>query len=254
MDKETLFASVYRTSFEWACLGGEVRETPWGKAVYNSAQPDYHEANGAWYFDPGSDFDAAIKGLKRYHVAVGNRCYNWTPVEDTVAVKIGFRDRGYVSQPATALVRRLNRRSSIPEQFTALPAGDHKDRLAKVFELNGQRWRGEASLNRAMWVLEHSTYEGFVCLWGGEIVARVGLLKTAGKMARLKSVFVGGDTRNRGLGQVVIDHIANRAIELGYSWLASEVDEDNAASQRCHQKAGFRPVGKINCYRIATYD
>lgn len=137
---------------------------------------------------------------------------------------------------------------SIPRQFTAVPASENKDKLAAVYKLEGQRWHGEAAWSRALSVLEHEAYKGFVCLWGSEIIGRAGLLKTDGSMAHLKSLFVGDNTRGRGLGRLMISFIANYAIDLGYSWLASEVDVDNVASQRCHANAGFRPVGIIHSY------
>jgi L-amino acid N-acyltransferase YncA len=57
------------------------------------------------------------------------------------------------------------------------------------------------------------------------------------------SIYIAEQNRGRGVGQVLLNHLATESEKAGYWMLQSGIMEDNTASRILHEKCGFRTVG-----------
>ncbi len=60
-------------------------------------------------------------------------------------------------------------------------------------------------------------------------------------VAEIRDIVVAPDYRCRGIGLMMLDHIEKLAKERGTTLLRSETGIENAASQKLHEKFGFKP-------------
>ena len=125
----------------------------------------------------------------------------------------------------------------------------NKKSLSQVYSLSGQRSTSTVTRNKALSLLGIANYESYVCYWDGELAGRAGLLRVPGKVARLKSIFIGATFSCQGIASSLIRVIATKARELGYRYIASEVDPSNEASLECHRRVGFTTAGLVHAYR-----
>lgn len=240
---------VYRTSYEWAKLGGTTIEFPFGQMVYNLDQPDYKENNCFWYFDPASETDDIFGSIQSRYQKLGISCYSWIPSIHTNVARSFCLAHSLTDEPSVALMLTLKHNSFLTQSNINMEnAASNPVALKSIYSLNGQRWSGNASQKKALSLLSLEKYESYICYWEGKLVGRVGLLKCEGNTARLKSIFIGQEFRRKGIATGMINFVANRAADLGYEKLASEVEATNEASLTCHIKAGFLQVGTMHCY------
>ena len=240
---------IYRTSFEWAKLGGQIIEHPFGVTVYNLNHPEYNENNCLWYFDPGLADESTFQVVVAEFESLGVSCSQWvpSPSANLDLCDTYFRVHEMADSPGEGLLLDLDREYHADARICVKRS--NKQSLSQVYFLSGQRSTSTVTRNKALSLSGIANYESYVCYWDGELAGRAGLLRVSGKVARLKSIFVGATFRRQGVASSLIRVIATKARELGYRYLASEVDPSNEASLECHQKLGFKTAGLVHAYR-----
>lgn len=81
----------------------------------------------------------------------------------------------------------------------------------------------------------------FVGRLDGRIVAYGGIWVIL-EDSHITTVAVAPELRGRGLGEAMLVHLLDRAIERGAAWMTLEVRESNTAAQRLYRKYGFTTV------------
>ena len=241
---------VYETSVAWAELGSEVTVRPFGRVVCNPGNPGYREFNCIWGLTADeTPLEESFAEIRRHFAERDLLCFNYSPAlgQDLGAFKTFFEERGYFDSPSQALVHSGATSMRIPPEVKLVSAEDDPDLLEEVFALTGQRFPGETVRRAALSVLDLSGYRSFVCLYRGRVAGRIGLLKV-GKLARVKSIFVGRDFRRLGVATAMLNATIAEASRLGSKQVCSEVDADNVPSLQLHSKVGFEPVGTIHTF------
>ncbi len=243
-----MLSEIYRTSFEWARLGGETIEHPFGVTVYNLEHPKYGENNCLWYFNPELANESTYETTVEEFNSLGVRCSQWvpSPASNLALSDDYFRVHGMTDSPGEALLLDLDREYHADPRICVQCS--NQESLTQVYSLKGQRWTGNVTRNKALSLLELANYESYVCFWDGKLAGRAGLLMVPGTIARLKSIFVSDTFRRQGVASSLIRVIATTAKESGYRYLASEVDLSNEASLACHRQVGFKTAGLIHAY------
>ena len=245
----SMLREIYRTSFEWAKLGGQTIEHPFGTTVYNLDHPEYGENNCLWNFDPKladkHTYETTVKEFEN----LGTSCSQWVPslAADLTSCDEYFGALGMADSPGEALLLDLDFEYEPDARLCAKPSNG--ETLSRVYSLQGQRSTGPVTRDKALSLLQQPNYDSYVFYWKGELAGRAGLLQVPGRVARLKSIFVGATFRRQGVASNLLRVIAAKARDLGYSYLASEVDPSNEASLECHRKVGFETQGLIHSYR-----
>ncbi len=67
------------------------------------------------------------------------------------------------------------------------------------------------------------------------------------------SVYVDPDTRGRGIGGELLEHLCAAAGALGYWTIQSSIFPENEASLRLHDRNGFRRIGTRERIALMTY-
>ena len=244
-----MLSEIYRTSFEWAKLGGQTIEHSFGVTVYNLDHPEYNENNCLWYFDPELADESTFQVVVEEFENLGASCSQWVPSPSAnldLCDKY-FRRHEMADSPGEGLLLHLD--TEYHADARVCVKRSNKQSLSEVYSMSGQRSAGTVTRNKALSLLGIANYESYVCYWDGELAGRAGLLRVPGKVARLKSIFVGATFRRQGVGSSLIRVIATKARELGYPYLAAEVDPSNEASLECHRKVGFITAGLVHAYR-----
>jgi len=69
------------------------------------------------------------------------------------------------------------------------------------------------------------------------------------------SIHVRKEHRGKGLGQIILSALIEKAIEQQYHCMVAAIDTENTASIHLHEKAGFEPIGVVKeaGYKFGTY-
>ena len=119
----------------------------------------------------------------------------------------------------------------------------HDDALNEVgAHLGTGSW--DEDLDEIESVYLESGGEFLVGVLDGEVVAMGALMRISAEKAELKRMRVRPGLQDRGYGQIVLDALHRRAIELGYSTLRLETTVQQRAAQRLYLKNGYREAGR----------
>jgi ribosomal protein S18 acetylase RimI-like enzyme len=86
--------------------------------------------------------------------------------------------------------------------------------------------------------------EFLVGLLDAQIVAMGALKRISDEKAEVKRMRVHPDYQRRGFGQIILDALEARAIELGYRTLALDTAVVQTAAQQLYLKNGFHETGR----------
>ena len=82
------------------------------------------------------------------------------------------------------------------------------------------------------------------------------LKRTSNNRAEIKRMRVHPDFQRRGFGQVILQRLESRAVELGYTTLYLETTIQQTAAQQLYLKNGYTEIGqtKWDGYDIIRYE
>lgn len=86
--------------------------------------------------------------------------------------------------------------------------------------------------------------EFLVGLLDGRIVAIGALRRTTDERAEIKRMRVHSSVQGRGYGQLILDELERRAVELGYIKLHLDTSVLQIAAQKLYAKNGYHEVGR----------
>ncbi len=82
--------------------------------------------------------------------------------------------------------------------------------------------------------------EFFVASLNNEVVGMGALKKVDDKTAEIKRMRVAINHQGKGIGSMILDHLTERAKELGYKKLILDTTTNQEAAKRLYEKRGFR--------------
>jgi GNAT superfamily N-acetyltransferase len=102
----------------------------------------------------------------------------------------------------------------------------------------------------------NSRGEFLVGIYEGRIVAMGALKRTSNNRAEIKRMRVHPDFQRRGFGQVILQRLESRAVELGYTTLYLETTIQQTAAQQLYLKNGYTEIGqtKWDGYDVIRYE
>ena len=118
--------------------------------------------------------------------------------------------------------------------------------VSALARLESESFTGDRlSLRQFRYLLSHRANAG-CWVWedGGEILAYVLLLfRRKSQVARLYSIAVGASARGKGIGQALIQAAEREALDRGSVEMRLEIRQDNPASIRLFEGAGYKQFG-----------
>ena len=100
----------------------------------------------------------------------------------------------------------------------------------------------DADLNQIEQVYLQNQGEFLVGLEDGRLIAMGALQKTSEGLAEIKRMRVHPDYQGRGIGQLILSRLEEKARELGYTRLHLDTSTKQLAAQHLYQKNGFYEV------------
>lgn len=85
------------------------------------------------------------------------------------------------------------------------------------------------------------------------VLGYAGFWKLGGEV-HISTIAVHPDHRRRGLGELLLLHMLDRAVERGSEFVTLEVRESNRIAQRLYEKYGFRTVGRRDRYYTDNHE
>ena len=80
--------------------------------------------------------------------------------------------------------------------------------------------------------------------WDGFFVAMGALRRTSSERAEIKRMRVHPDYQGRGLGQIILSELEDRACAIGYKTLHLDTSVVQIPARKLYEKNGFREVGR----------
>ncbi len=109
-------------------------------------------------------------------------------------------------------------------------------------EARGGAWDEDLENIEAVYL--HNGGEFLVGERNGEILAMGALRKVSSSLAEIKRMRVHPHWQRQGLGQLFLDRLQMRAIELGYTKLCLDTSLQLTAAQALYRKNGFVELGR----------
>ena len=86
-----------------------------------------------------------------------------------------------------------------------------------------------------------------------EMLGCGGLKRFEEGICEIKRMYVAPDARGRGLGEVLLEALEQRARDLGYAVARLDTGDRQMAAQRLYEGAGYRRIPKYNENNLATF-
>lgn len=121
------------------------------------------------------------------------------------------------------------------------------DHIQQIEEIERECFSRPWTAEQLSHQMRDAQHEFIAAVDGGRVLGYVGLMYVLDE-GYISNVAVHPDVRRKGIGDALIDTLAEKAKTLELAFLTLEVRESNAPAIALYAKHGFHPVGKRKNY------